>query len=280
MKCRPDYHSNIGGEMTIRVCMAGATGWAGSALTKAICKANDMVLTGAVSRSFHGQTLGTALDLVNADLQIHSSVIEALQQPCDVFVEYTKPESAKPHILQALQAGCHVVVGTSGLTDVDYEEIDQLALEHNLGVLAAGNFALTMVLAQKFAKMAASMIPHCEIIEYGSSHKKDVPSGTVLELANQLGEIRESALDLPLADHLGPKEARGARLNGVQVHALRLPGYVLSTDIVFGMDEQKLIIRHESGSSAQPYVDGAMLAIRKMGSFIGLRRGLDSVMDF
>jgi 4-hydroxy-tetrahydrodipicolinate reductase len=77
----------------------------------------------------------------------------------------------------------------------------------------------------------------------------------------------------------GPVETRGARLGGSQVHSIRLPGYTISTEIIFGMPDQTLTIRHDSGSSAQPYVDGALLAIRKAGSFVGLRRGLDSVLD-
>ena len=78
----------------------------------------------------------------------------------------------------------------------------------------------------------------------------------------------------------GPKESRGVRLNGSQVHSVRLPGYVISLDVIFGMPDQKLIIRHESGTSAEPYVSGALLAIRKVSGLVGLHRGLDSVMEF
>jgi len=83
-----------------------------------------------------------------------------------------------------------------------------------------------------------------------------------------------------LEDVEGPKESRGVRLHGSQVHSIRLPGYVISLDIIFGMPEQKLILRHESGSSAVPYVNGALLAIREVGNLVGLHRGLDSVMEF
>jgi 4-hydroxy-tetrahydrodipicolinate reductase len=266
-------------EMTISVCIAGVTGWVGSVLSKAVHEAEDMVLSGAVSRSAQGKTVGEVLGLDGADVVIAGSVGEALKGGCDVMVEFTKPEAAKQNILQALDAGVHVVVGTSGLSDEDYEEIRQKAEEKNVGVLAAGNFALTAVLLQKFARMAAALIPHWEIIDYAGSGKVDVPSGTALELANQLGQIRESRLDIPTDRHHGPKETRGARLNGTQVHSVRLPGYVLSTEAIFGMPDQKLVIRHEAGSSAMPYVDGAMLAVRKVHTFTGLRRGLDSVMD-
>jgi 4-hydroxy-tetrahydrodipicolinate reductase len=179
-----------------------------------------------------------------------------------------------------LKSGAHAVIGTSGLTNEDYEEIDRTAKEVNRGVLAAGNFALTAVLLQKFAEMAAKYIPEWEIIDYAHAHKKDVPSGTARELANRLSKLRESKLEIPLDQIDGPRETRGARLQGTQVHSIRLPGYMISIDAIFGMPDQKLILRHESGSSAEPYVNGALLAIREVGTLVGLHRGLDSVMRF
>ncbi len=265
--------------MTITVCIAGATGWVGSALARAVHQAEDMVLSGAVSRSNKGKTIEEVLDLKGAGVVISRSVNEALQTACDVMVEFTKPDVAKQNILTALDSGVHVVVGTSGLSDEDYAEINEKAKEKDLGVLAAGNFALTAVLLQKFAKIAATYIPHWEIIDYADSGKVDVPSGTVLELSNQLSNIRESTLDIPTEELHGPKETRGARLNGSQVHSIRLPGYVIAAEIIFGMDDQKLVLRHEAGSSAKPYVDGAMLAIRKVSTLRGLKRGLDTIMD-
>jgi 4-hydroxy-tetrahydrodipicolinate reductase len=197
-----------------------------------------------------------------------------------VFVEYTKPDAAKSNVLAALRGGAHVVIGTSGLSNEDYAEIDDLARQVSRGVLAVGNFALTVVLLQKFAEMAARYIPHWEIIDYAHSEKRDAPSGTARELANRLSGIRESQLDVPLEETEGVRETRGARMQGTQVHSVRLPGYVISIDAIFGMPDQKLILRHESGSSAAPYVSGALLAIREVGKLAGLHRGLDRVMKF
>lgn len=264
----------------IRICVAGGTGWAGSELSRAIAGVDDMELVGAVSRSQAGKTLGEAIGVDGLTTPIFGTVDEALQTHPDVFVEYTKPDAAKFNILSALRAGAHVVVGTSGLSNEDYEEINRVALEVRRGVLAVGNFALTVVLLQKFAEMAARYIPHWEVIDYADSGKIDAPSGTARELANRLSKIRESELDVPLDQVEGVKETRGARLQGTQVHAVRLPGYVISIDAIFGMPGQKLILRHESGSSAEPYVDGALLAIREVGKLTGLQRGLDSVMEF
>ena len=239
----------------ISVCVAGATGWAGSELARAIAHADDLALVAAVSRTHAGQVLG------------------------DVLVEYTKPASAKANILVALEQGAHVVVGTSGLTDDDIAEIDAAARKRQRGVLACGNFALTVVLLQKFAEAAARLIPQWEIIDYAHDDKVDAPSGTARELASRLGKIRAPQPTIPLDRTVGPREARGATLAGSQVHSIRLPGYVISAEVIFGMPDQKLSIRHDSGSSARPYVDGALLAIRKVSTLVGLHRGLDSVLD-
>jgi len=266
--------------MTIRVCLAGATGWAGSAVARAITQLEDVTLVSAISRTHAGKTLGDALAESLLTCSVYATAQEALVgQPCDVFFEFTKPDVAKSHVLTALQHGAHVVIGTSGLTDADYDEISAAAEKHQRGVLAVGNFALTVVLLQKFSEIAARFIPQWEIIDYAGDAKKDSPSGTVRELANRLSKVRSSELTVPLEETQGVVETRGARMTGSQVHSIRLPGYTISAEIIFGMPDQKLTIRHDSGSSAQPYVDGVLLAIRKVNTFVGLRRGLDSVLD-
>lgn len=264
----------------IRVCVAGATGWAGSELSRGIHSAADLELVAAVSRSRAGKSLGEILGIQGLATPIFGTVEEALQTHPDVLVEYTKPDAAKSHVLSALKNGAHVVIGTSGLRQEDYDEMDRTAKSVKRGVLAVGNFALTVVLLQKFAEMAANYIPHWEVIDYAHADKKDVPSGTARELANRLSKIQESKLEVPLDQIDGPKESRGARLQGTQVHSVRLPGYMISIDAIFGMPGQKLILRHESGSSAEPYVEGALLAIREVGNLVGVHRGLDSVMKF
>jgi 4-hydroxy-tetrahydrodipicolinate reductase len=239
-----------------------------------------MELIAAISRSQAGHILEEAIGIKGLTTPVIATVEEALETQPDVFVEYTKLDVAKFHVLTALRGGAHVVVGTSGLSNDDYSEIDSVAQGVKRGVLAVGNFALTVVLLQKFAEIAAKYIPHWEIIDYAHSGKKDAPSGTSRELANRLSKVQESQLDVPLDSIEGSRESRGVRLHGSQVHSIRLPGYVISLDAIFGMPDQKLILRHESGSSAVPYVDGALLAIRKVDKLIGVHRGLDSVMEF
>jgi len=92
--------------------------------------------------------------------------------------------------------------------------------------------------------------------------------------------VRRPDIGVPVANTLGRPEARGAELSGSQVHSVRLPGFVLGVDVIFGMPDQTLVLRHNAGSSARPYVDGALLAIRNVSTLVGVHRGLDAVLDF
>ena len=114
--------------MTIRVCLAGATGWAGSAVARAIAHLDDLTLVSAVLRTHAAHDLGAVLAEPHLTCPVYATVQEALAaHPCDVFFEFTKPDVAKSNVLTALQHKTHVVIGTSGLTDADYEEISASA---------------------------------------------------------------------------------------------------------------------------------------------------------
>lgn len=262
-----------------RVCLAGATGWAGSELARGIAAAPDLTLVAAVARKSAGRALCDVLGDPRLAAPVFASVTQALATPCDVLVEYTKPDSARTNVLAAIGAGLHVVVGTSGLNDADYAQIDAAAQAKGVGVLACGNFALTVVLMQKFAEAAARLIPQWEIIDYAHDGKPDAPSGTARELAHRLSKVRAPQPTIAVSDTKGVREARGGTVSGSQVHSVRLPGYTLSTEAIFGMPDQRLSLRHDTGTSARPYVDGALLAIRKVGGLKGLHRGLDTVLD-
>jgi 4-hydroxy-tetrahydrodipicolinate reductase len=257
--------------MTIRICVAGATGWTGSALVPAIAAASDLALVGAVARRAAGETL--------AGVTVRSSVAEALDAAAaDVLIDYTRPDIVKANILAALARGVAVVVGTSGLTAAEYEEIGAAASRKGVGVIAAGNFSVTAALLQRCALMAAEHVPQWEIIDYASFEKPDVPSGTTRELAERLGAVRAPALGVPIEKLHGPKETRGADIAGVRVHSVRLPGYVISCEAVFGLAGERLSIRHDAGESATPYVAGTLLAARRVREVTGIVRGLDTLL--
>lgn len=262
-----------------RICIAGITGWVGSVLGPAVVKSTDLSLVSAVSRSSAGKDLGEVLGIENFSLRISGSVRGALKADPDVLIDYTTPDAVKSHIEAAIAKGIHVVVGTSGLNDNDYREIDSAARKEGVGVIAAGNFALSAALMLHFATVAARYLPSWEIIDYASSGKIDSPSGTANELAYRLSKVRPPELSVLIRDTHGPKESRGVTLNGNQVHSVRLPGYVIGADVVFGGNDERLTLRFDAGNEAQTYVDGTLLAARKVTGTIGLTRGLDNLLD-
>jgi 4-hydroxy-tetrahydrodipicolinate reductase len=257
-----------------RICIAGATGWTGQALVDAVLAADDLELVSAVARSTAGQDLGVALGREPLGVPVHGAVADALEG-VDVLIEYTSHEAVKANALAALERGVGVVVGSSGLTAADFEAIDAAAREHGAGVIAAGNFSLTAAMAQAAVLLVARQLPHWEVIDYASASKADVPSGTARELAERLAAVRAPAAAREVS---GPPEARGATVAGSQVHSIRLPGFVVSTEVVFGLPDERLSIRHDAGSSAAPYVAGTLLAARALAGRTGLTRGLDSLL--
>ncbi len=243
----------------IRVCVAGITGWTGRPVADAVEAAEDLQLVAGVSRSGTHTSVGAALDAVEAD----------------VLVDYTSAEVVKANVLAALERGVNVVVGSSGLTADDYEEIDRRAREAGVGVIAAGNFSVLAALLLRFAAEAARHVDAWEILDFASFTKPDVPSGTARELAERLGSVRAPVANETLH---GPREARGATVAGTQLHSLRLPSFVVSTEVVLAAPDERLVLRHDPGSSPEPYVAGTLLAIRAVPGRVGLTRGLDSLL--
>ena len=225
----------------IRVCLAGATGWVGRPLASAIREADDLDLVASVARR-------------GGDAITHTSIEEALRVPSDVFVDYTSATAVKSNVMLAVNAGRHVVVGSSGLTNEDFGEIDAAARAKNVGVLAVGNFAITAALLQRFAIEAAKHIPDFEIVDIAYKEKLDAPSGTARELAWNLG------------------------VDPSTVHSLRLPGYTIGLEVRFGREDERLTLQYDGGTGAQPYIAGTLLAIRRVPELAGLVRGLDRIL--
>ena len=258
----------------IRVCVAGITGWTGGPIAQAIAAADDLELVSGVSRSRAGtrdEKLG---------VPIFGSVAEALADSgADVVVDYTDAAAVKENVLTAIAGGAAVVVGSSGLTAEDFEEIGARAESAGVGVIAAGNFSLLAALLARSAAGIAGHVKAWEIIDYASAGKPDVPSGTSRELAERLGESGGPAIGRELDTLLGPVEARGTTVAGTQVHSVRLPSFVVSTEIVFAAEGERLTLRHDPGETPAPYIAGTLLAIRSVGARTGLTRGLDALLD-
>jgi len=249
----------------IRVCVAGVTGWTGRPVAAAVEAAPDLKLVAGVSRS---------------DPASYSTVAEALGAvAADVLVDYTHAAAVKDNVLAAIAHGVDVVVGSSGLTAADYDELDTLARAREVGVVAAGNFSLTAALLLRSAVEVAKHLGAWEVIDFASAGKPDAPSGTAQELAERLDAVRPPALGVPIDEVLGAREARGATVGSTQVHSLRLPSFVVSTEVVFAADGERLSMRHDAGESATPYVAGTLLAIRAVRGRVGVTRGLDRLLD-
>ncbi len=264
--------------MPIRVCIAGASGTTGSAVARSVIASPEFELTGAITRRSAGRDVGDVLGLPPTGVRVAATLTEALGRPAEVLVDYTSPTSVKERTLEALARGVRVVIGTSGLSAADYQDIERRARDAGLGVFAAGNFSVTAALAKQFALLAAGHVPSWEIIDYCHAGKPDAPSGTTRELAEALGEVAQSQQAVPVDQVLGHREARGARIAGTQVHSVRLPGYHSAFEVTFGLPRERLTIRHEAGPGGEPYVPGTLLAIRRVMHVAGLVRGLDRLL--
>ena len=185
----------------LRLCVAGVTGWTGRAVADAIREALDLELVAGVSRS---------------DPSSYSSVARALDAvPTDVLVDYTHATVVKQNVVAAIERGVHVVVGSSGLSGDDFEELDAAARAREVGVVAAGNFSLTAALLLRAATEAARHLHAWEVIDYASAAKTDAPSGTSRELAERLA--RGAGRGGRGADRGRRRRARGPRRDGFRL---------------------------------------------------------------
>jgi 4-hydroxy-tetrahydrodipicolinate reductase len=265
--------------MSLGICVGGVSGWTGSAVARGVLDEPDLELSGAVARKAKGEDAGRVLGRDAIGLSVADSVAAALEAgTTHVYIDYTHPGAVKANVIAALERGVPAIVGTSGLSALDYAEIARVAEARGVGVVASGNFSITAALLQHFALIAARHVPDFEIIDYAKSTKPDVPSGTARELAERLGAVAPGNPGVPIDRVIGPKETRGADIGGGRVHSVRLPSYVLAVEAIFGKAGERLTLRHDAGTSAEPYVGGTLLAARRVRAIKGLVRGLDTLL--
>lgn len=269
--------------MSISVCVAGVTGWTGRSVAAAVLRSSQFRLAAALARGAAGRTVedATGLDTGGGAAErviVSGSVAQALRAKPDVWIDYTHPLAVKAHAVAALEAGTNVVIGTSGLSASDDRDLDAAARAAGRGVIVSGNFSLTASLLKHLASIAARHLPSREIVDYAGAGKPDAPTGTALELAEHLASIAPNQIERLVEDTAGHPDARGAALGGTQVHSVRLPGYVIAVEALFGLPGERLSIRHDAGNSAEPYVEGTLLAAERAGQITGLVRGLDTLL--
>lgn len=261
----------------MRVCLAGATGGVGRCLAAAILDRNGFVLQSAIARRAVGQDIGTILGRAPFGVSVMDDLEAALGLGADVLIDYTHPSVIFDHAMTAIRLSIPVVIGTSGLTGAQLDRIDEAARKAGIGV-ATGNFSITAAMMQHFALMAARHTEHWEVLEYNKPDKPDAPSGTAMDLAEQLGGIRQPKAEIAISKTFGQPESRGANIGGTQVHAVRLPGFASACEAIFGLPGERLTIRHEMLGDDSIFVHGTLLAARKVQEITGLVRGLNRLL--
>ncbi|MFZ2512019.1 MAG: 4-hydroxy-tetrahydrodipicolinate reductase [Gordonia sp. (in: high G+C Gram-positive bacteria)] len=198
-----------------------------------------------------------------------------------VVVDFTHPDVVMDNLKFLIDNGIHAVVGTTGFTP---ERLDQvahwLADAPGVGVLIAPNFAIGAILSMHFAQKAAPYFDSVEIVELHHPHKADAPSGTAGRTAQLVAEARAAAGSAPMPDatSTGLEGARGADVDGVRVHSVRLAGLVAHQEVLFGTQGETLTIRHDSIDRTS-FVPGVLLGVREIAAHPGLTVGLDQFMD-
>ena len=239
-----------------RVAVLGAAGRMGSEVVRAVEAADDLELTGAFD-------VGDAIEL--------SAV--------DVAVDFTHPSAVMDNLRTCIAAGVHAVVGTTGFDQARLSELRGLLADApSVGVLVAPNFGVAAVLMMQFAAQAARFFPSVEIIELHHPRKADAPSGTARRTAELISAARAGMAAMPDATTTALTGARGAEVDGVRVHAIRLDGLVAHQEVLLGGHGETLTIRHDSYDRAS-FMPGVLLGVRSVASRPGLTVGLEELLD-
>jgi 4-hydroxy-tetrahydrodipicolinate reductase len=238
-----------------RVAVLGAKGRMGSEVVRAVEAADDLEL---------GPTydLGDALDLSGVD----------------VAVDFTHPDAVMANLEACIKAGVHAVVGTTGFDEQRLAQVRGWLEGTEVGVVVAPNFGVAAVLMMRFAAQAAPFFDSVEIVELHHPRKADAPSGTATRTAQLVAEARQGKEPMPDATSTGLDGARGAVVEGVHVHAVRLAGLVAHQEVLLGGEGETLSIRHDSFDRAS-FMPGVLLAVRNVASRPGLTVGLDPLLD-
>jgi len=260
----------------IRAVVQGASGRMGQEVIKALCHEPGTQLVGAVDL----QVAQDYLTLPDGSGTVpFSSNLDDILTGCqpDVLVDFSIAQATMPAVRIAANQGINLVIGTTGLTADDLNEIDRLATAHKIGAVVASNFALGAVLMMHLAKIAAKHLDYAEIIELHHYQKADAPSGTALSTARAMASARGKPFLQPLEQGKTP-DSRGKQVEGVAVHSVRLPGLLAHQEVLLGGPGQTLSIRHDT-VSRECFIPGVMLAIKEVVNRKGLIYGLDTLLD-
>lgn len=262
----------------VKVLVNGACGRMGQAVVKAVIEDKDLELVGAVDLlggMDAGELVGTGKNGVIVGTDMEAVINEAKPE---VMVDFTRPDVVFGNAVKALKLKVSPVIGTTGLSDEQKAELEKLANDNDTPVFIAPNFAIGAVLLMLLSREAAKYMPDVEIIELHHDKKLDAPSGTALQTAAMISEVRAAHQQGNPEESEKVQGARGANVDGMHIHSVRLPGYVAHQEVIFGGLGQTLTIRHDS-LNRESFMPGVCLACKKVRSLSGLVIGLDKVMD-
>jgi 4-hydroxy-tetrahydrodipicolinate reductase len=252
----------------IRVGVLGAAGRMGREVCAAVAAAGDLEPAVAVDPAHVGEEVeGTV---------VHGTIEALGTAGVEVAVDFTHPTAVMNDARWCLANGIHVVIGTTGLTPGDLEELRGLAEAGVPNAFVAPNFAIGAVLMIRFAAEAARSFDAAEVIELHHDRKADAPSGTAIATARAIAQARAGDWTGPGGDAAHPG-ARGADVEGVRVHGVRLPGLLAHQEVLFGGPGQTLSIRHDT-TDRSAFMPGVLMAIRAVGARPGLTVGLDALL--
>ncbi|MDE2127731.1 MAG: 4-hydroxy-tetrahydrodipicolinate reductase [Armatimonadetes bacterium] len=264
----------------LRVIVSGALGRMGMEVGRAVAGATDLQIAAGYDPDREAAKAALWRDATGGALLV-GELSEALAVGGDVLVDFTHADAARLNIRDAVAAGLHVVLGTTGIAPSDLEAVGAEAAAHGTAILFAPNFAIGAVLMMQFAERAAAYLPDAEIVEMHHSGKRDAPSGTAKLTAQRIVATRSAAGAVRTPGPAGPAlPSRGLNVpdeNGVPVHSIRLPGLVAHQEITFGGAGETLTIRHDSMSRSS-FMPGILLAIRRVHQFQGLVTGLEHLL--
>ncbi len=260
---------------TVLVC--GAGGKMGREVVKTIHQDKELTLVGGVDINKGGEDLGVVAGLETLNIAIHSDLALAIEtHKPDVVVDFTSPAVIFENAKTVLSTGTHMVIGTTGLTEEQRGTLSSICQEKGAHCLVAPNFSLGAVMMMKVAAELAPYFPNAEIIELHHNHKYDAPSGTAVLTAKLMNEAKMAAKAVAAEDLTRESlpGARGAKVDDITIHSVRLPGYVAHQEVLFGGYEETLTIRHDSLSRLS-FMPGVALACKRIMSNPGLIYGLE-----
>jgi 4-hydroxy-tetrahydrodipicolinate reductase len=243
----------------MRVGVLGAKGKVGATMVQAVEAAADLTFTAGVDA-------GDPLSLLT-------------DTRTEAVIDFTHPDVVMDNLKFLIDNGIHAVVGTTGFTEDRLGQVKSwLSDKPDIAVLIAPNFAIGAVLSMHFAKQAARFFESAEFIELHHPQKADAPSGTAARTARLIAEARKGLPPNPDATSTGLEGARGADVDGIPVHSVRLAGLVAHQEVLFGTQGETLTIRHDSLDRTS-FVPGVLLAVRSVREHPGLTVGLEPFLD-